>query len=790
MIANVQWEKNYNFALVEQLGALVTSASLASNATFPNVTVPHFEMEAGYIVGLSAMFACAYAPFVSDNDRNQWESFATANEGWVDESITLREINEAHLYPLKGTKDNENDHETRFQGSHGIIEDFHDDQPELGKSIYSESIYHWQNGTALALEEHASALYAPIWQITPPVPWAINSDLLSDHVFQDLYASVHAKRQTSMSPPAAVGQVFDFLFDLDHVLSKLEPHTFIAAPVYDSFYNVNITGMVIGLMPLRSLLDFLFDDGVKGIMVVFTDNCGTKLTYSVDGSATNFLGYEDMHNPSYDTYKRTASVEWNRTEVDGFCHLDFHVYPTTSLEQSYATGKPYFYAGIVLLSFILTSALIILYDSTVTKRQEKTMRSALLNGALIESLFPAAVRERLLEDAHQMVTSNDQTNESNENRLLFKTRPIADFFPSTTIMFADIAGFTAWSSTREPFQVFELLETIYGAFDKLAKQRRIFKVETVGDCYVAASGIPEARGDHAVSMAKFARDCLYKMKSLTKLLEVSLGPDTSALAFRVGLHSGPVTGGVLRGDNARFQLFGDTVNTAARMESTGLPNMIQVSQATADLLIAASKEHWIKPRDEQVFAKGKGNLSTYWLSVENDRSCSRRSMSSRSQGSEACDITDSVNIGENTVALNDRDKRLVDWNVQVLLRFLKLIVTRRGTSNVIDDWDSVTRPDVAVVEEVAEIIEMPKYVKITEAESESAPINAEVESQLHEYVTAIAQMYRNNPFHNFQHASHVTMVSTTKSVRFRIRKNHNKSNAYLISSFRCSRLRN
>ena len=101
------------------------------------------------------------------------------------------------------------------------------------------------------------------------------------------------------------------------------------------------------------------------------------------------------------------------------------------------------------------------------------------------------------------------------------------------------------------------------------------------DCYVAACGMPIARSDHAVAMARFARDCLYKMNELTKHLEVRLvsldhiacasssdtfayifcvsiqGPDTSALAFRIGLHSGPVTGGVLRGENARFQLFGD-----------------------------------------------------------------------------------------------------------------------------------------------------------------------------------------------------------------------------------------
>ena len=79
-----------------------------------------------------------------------------------------------------------------------------------------------------------------------------------------------------------------------------------------------------------------------------------------------------------------------------------------------------------------------------------------------------------------------------------------------------------------------------------------------GDCYVAVAGLPEKRHDHAVVMARFARDCVMKMNNLTKQLELSLGPDTGDLCIRVGLHSGPVIAGVLRGDKSRFQLFGDT----------------------------------------------------------------------------------------------------------------------------------------------------------------------------------------------------------------------------------------
>jgi class 3 adenylate cyclase len=139
--------------------------------------------------------------------------------------------------------------------------------------------------------------------------------------------------------------------------------------------------------------------------------------------------------------------------------------------------------------------------------------------------------------------------------------------------------------------VFVLLETLYAAFDAIARRRRIFKVETIGDCYVAVSGLPEPMKEHAVVMARFASAILKQIHKLTRTLEVTLGPDTGDLTLRIGLHSGPVTAGVLRGERARFQLFGDTVNTAARMEQTGRKDKIQISQATADYLIAGGKRY-------------------------------------------------------------------------------------------------------------------------------------------------------------------------------------------------------
>lgn len=102
----------------------------------------------------------------------------------------------------------------------------------------------------------------------------------------------------------------------------------------------------------------------------------------------------------------------------------------------------------------------------------------------------------------------------------------------------------------------------------MARHRGVFKVETIGDSYVAVCGLPEPNKQHAVVMGRFASDCLEKMQSITQKLEMTLGPGTADLALRVGLHSGPVTAGVLRGEKARFQLFGDTVRASHHLVYT------------------------------------------------------------------------------------------------------------------------------------------------------------------------------------------------------------------------------
>jgi len=189
-------------------------------------------------------------------------------------------------------------------------------------------------------------------------------------------------------------------------------------------------------------------------------------------------------------------------------------------------------------------------------------------------------------------------------------------------------------------------------------------------------------------MARFAHDMLQKMGTLTRGLEVELGPDTADLSLRIGMHSGSVTAGVLRGERSRFQLFGDTMNTAARMEHNGVRDMIQCSQDTADLLVAAGKESWVVPRTEKIHAKGKGSMQTYFLNLlkRNGKTASfvseirteDDSQRNTIDGTETTlDRCEATRIAEASKLSTGKMSRLIDWNCDVMQRILKQIIARR-----------------------------------------------------------------------------------------------------------------
>jgi len=361
---------------------------------------------------------------------------------------------------------------------------------------------------------------------------------------------------------------------------------------------------------------------------------------------------------------------------------------------------------------------------------------------------------------------------------------LPDLFLNSSIFVADVMGFAAWSSAREPHQVFKLLETLYETFDNIAAKHKVFKVETVRDCYVAATGIPDPESKHAEIIAKFAIDVLKKMDYVSKKLELMFGPDTSDLTIRVGIHSGPVTGGFLKGKGARFQLFGDTMTTACLIQKTGISNRIHLSQVTAKLLIDSGNKRWITKRDGRILTEEKGELETYWLT----RGVKELGCFDELNATSSIAYSDlnSGGFDDDDDLLEDSQTRWVEWNVEVLSNVLRQILAQRVNRNVMDNLvdDTVKtvtrRTSVRAVnctsvrdvrcpsssgmplDEVAEIIELPafdkKAAKRQRANYNRVLLDSVVKSELKDYVTIVANMYINNPFHNFAHASYVVMA--------------------------------
>ncbi|XP_029030468.1 retinal guanylyl cyclase 1 [Betta splendens] len=183
-----------------------------------------------------------------------------------------------------------------------------------------------------------------------------------------------------------------------------------------------------------------------------------------------------------------------------------------------------------------------------------------------------------------------------------------EHFSEVTLYFSDIVGFTTISALSEPIEVVDLLNDLYSLFDAIIGLHDVYKVETIGDAYMVASGVPTRNGNrHAAEMANMSLDILhcigtFKMRHMPEL----------KVRIRIGLHSGPVVAGVVGLTMPRYCLFGDTVNTASRMESTGLPYRIHVNQSTVDVLNSLKLGYKIQVRGLTEL-KGKGIENTYWL---------------------------------------------------------------------------------------------------------------------------------------------------------------------------------
>jgi adenylate cyclase len=242
------------------------------------------------------------------------------------------------------------------------------------------------------------------------------------------------------------------------------------------------------------------------------------------------------------------------------------------------------------------------------------------NPTLLKARIGACLEKKRLRDQEQAFLRQIQIEQEKSERLLLNILPqpiadrlkqgeqtIADSFAEVTVLFADIVSFTELSASLAPAELVELLNQIFSTFDRLVEQHDLEKIKTIGDAYLVVGGLPTPRVDHAEAIADLALDMQQAIAQFT--LPVAHTNQEKPLSMRIGINSGAVRAGVIGTTKFTYDLWGDTVNTASRMESQGLPDQIQVTEATYHLL----KHKYIFAERGPIDVKGKGEMTTYFL---------------------------------------------------------------------------------------------------------------------------------------------------------------------------------
>jgi class 3 adenylate cyclase len=252
--------------------------------------------------------------------------------------------------------------------------------------------------------------------------------------------------------------------------------------------------------------------------------------------------------------------------------------------------------------------------SAETRTPLTLLGDALSNAAMFAAVLVLgeAMRSRqALDREHRLLLAEQERSE----RLLLNVLPapiaarlkageevIADAFPEVTVLFADIVDFTRSSRQIGPAQVVQALNELFSAFDALAQRHGLEKIKTIGDAYMVAGGLPDPRPDHAQAIAEMALAMQAEVARRTD-------PRGQPLAVRIGIDTGPVEAGVLGMVKFSYDLWGDTVNTASRMESHGIAGCIQVTERTYQRL----RDGYRFQRRGPIPVRGMGEMVTYFL---------------------------------------------------------------------------------------------------------------------------------------------------------------------------------
>jgi hypothetical protein len=453
------------FANLESLAVSVTSHAHDQNQSWPFVHIPDFQVRGMLSNAHTGAHTLSLNPFVYPNQVDAWGRFSVYKSDWMEE---------AHVYDKAV-------HEDIYVMPYHETTDAHHD-PASRWNVTGITPYIWYapggRGATNYSERHPareSVLYSPIWQQAPPCDYQpqINFDLRSDPTFERFIDGMLVTEHAVITQVVDATQLdtnYDSKFDPSE---QKEPHSFIMEPVYDKLTKDRT---MVAFLSAFTRWGTFFTDVLpaheQGIYVVLENDCGQIFTYEILGHEAVYVGEGDVRDRRvdeggklYDKFEFTPFAALEQEGEHRFCHYYAYIYPSEEWKSKFYTNQPIVYALAVVACFVMTTFFFLIYDFLVQRRQDMVMASAQKTNAIVASLFPENVRDRLLQDINNDDKKGKDDQESKRgswadpsnafaatgkrrrdeitSEHIFGSKPIADLFPSTTIMFADMVGFTA-----------------------------------------------------------------------------------------------------------------------------------------------------------------------------------------------------------------------------------------------------------------------------------------------------------------------------------------------------------
>ena len=474
------------FLALDSFAVGIALEAAATNSSWPFVTANDWSLRTLNLKNLvgDQNAESFFAPLVRTTEIAAWELYSAEKaQIWYQQSvkreessISAQELREKTIYQIHPFNENST---------------FNYNQSEIALPV-------WQ--------------YYPISSAIPPLnpdnsdgEIYTNMDLTTNPNVHDLFQLTNATYKPSIGN-----------FQISQNVAK----SLILQPIFNPSDKNEILGVVGFSTDWGHFVQGILPEGVGDLILVLRMRCMTSdgkggtevgvVTYKLNGPNAEFVGAYDGHDDEYDYIEaRSTLFDFDFIEFSAMAQslcipkITLHFYPTQVYENRFHRGKSEMYTAVVVSVFVFTALVFLIYDFLVILRQKKVMRRVMTQEKIVADMFPSAVRDRLYDQEGNHKPSSIQKDARTPSQTLddelnvFGAAPLADLFPNTTVVFADIVGFTAWSSVREPQQVFRLLESLYAAFDKIAYRHGVFKVETVGDCYVAVAGLPEPNPRHA-----------------------------------------------------------------------------------------------------------------------------------------------------------------------------------------------------------------------------------------------------------------------------------------------------